>query len=244
MTDAHDPFARCQFPVGVRTIQALDEARNRVFPCEIWYPAAEQHAGQDLAAETQDRFTTSGGATRIQAAVRAAAARPGRHPLVLFSHASGQDRRASTFLCTHLASHGYLVGAADHSEVVAPELARRDGETPAERAARVEGWIAGRVPDVRFLLEHLLSGAEWPDDSHPDPARIGIAGHSFGGWTALAATRVEPRIGAVVALAPGGSSRRRPGIIPAELSFAWERDVPTLYLVAEKDVSLPLEGMR
>jgi hypothetical protein len=49
--------------------------------------------------------------------------------------------------------------------------------------------------------------------------------------------------GAVVALAPGGSSRPKPGIIPVKLTFSWSRDVPTLYLVAENDTSLPLAGM-
>jgi hypothetical protein len=32
-------------------------------------------------------------------------------------------------------------------------------------------------------------------------------------------------------------------MIPATLRFAWDRDVPTLYLVAEDDTSLPLAGM-
>jgi dienelactone hydrolase len=68
-------------------------------------------------------------------------------------------------------------------------------------------------------------------------------GHSFGGWTALATPEVEGRIRAVVALAPGGSSQPPPGIIPAQLTFAWGRDVPTLYLVAEDDTALPLAGM-
>src|SRR5207248_10568913 len=76
-----------------------------------------------------------------------------------------------------------------------------------------------------------------------DPAQIGIVGYSFGGWTALAAPEVEPRIRAVVALAPGGSSQSKPGIIPARLKFTWGRDVPTLYLVAENDCMTPLAGM-
>src|SRR5437763_11084462 len=41
----------------------------------------------------------------------------------------------------------------------------------------------------------------------------------------------------LVALAPGGSSRPPPNIIPAKLTFAWGRDVPTLYLVAEDDTA-------
>ena len=47
----------------------------------------------------------------------------------------------------------------------------------------------------------------------------------------------------MVALAPGGSFQPRPGILKAKLAFAWGRDVPTLFLVAENDISLPLAGM-
>ncbi len=167
----------------------------------------------------------------------------GACPLVLFSHSSGGGRRQSTFLCNHLSSHGYVVAAMDHSEAVAPELARREGETAEQKAARGEAWIANRVPDIRFLLDHLLNAARGDLDIDLDPERIGIAGHSFGGWTALAATEVESRIRAVVALAPAGSSYPKPGILAPKLTFAWGRDVPTLYLVAENDVALPLSGM-
>jgi dienelactone hydrolase len=242
--DAYDPFARGRFPVGVRTIQARDRARDRLFPCEIWYPAAARHAGQDLAPETRDVFTApSGGTPRSQMAVRNGSALPGTYPLILFSHSSGGHRRAATFLCTHLSSHGYIVAAVDHSEVVAEELARREGETDEQKAARVEAVIANRVPDIHFLLAHLLGRAEWDPNIRLDPAQMGIAGHSFGGWTALAATAVEPCIRAVVPLAPGGSSRPKPGILPVKLTFRWGRDVPTLYLVAENDISVPLAGM-
>jgi dienelactone hydrolase len=236
----YDPFERGRFPVGVRTIEAQDAARDRRFPCEIWYPAAARHAGRDLAPETQDAFPF-GPAERRQAAVRDAEAAPGTRPLIVFSHSSGGGRRQSTFLCTHLSSHGYVVAALDHSEVVAPELARRDGETDEQKAARQASWIANRVPDVRVLLDRLLGGA--PDPADLDPARIGIVGHSFGGWTALAVPDVEERVRAVVALAPAGGARPKPGMLRAELGFAWGRDVPTLYLVAEDDVSMPLSGM-
>jgi dienelactone hydrolase len=205
--ESYDPFAPGGFTVGVRTLEAIDQARDRRFPCEIWYPAV--------------------GGVR-------------RYPLVVYSHHSGGHRRAASYLCTHLASHGYVVAALDHSEVSAPELAFRPDATPEQRVAWVkEHWIPARVPDIRFLIDQAL-------DSTPaglDPARIGIVGHSFGGWTALAAPDTEPRIGSVVALAPGGSEPTPPGIIPATLSFAWGRDIPTLYLVADQDSSLPLPGM-
>jgi predicted dienelactone hydrolase len=243
-TGEYDPFVRGQFPVGVRTIQAPDSIRNRLFSCEIWYPAAAQHAGQDIAPGTQDFFTVSSRDTPLsQMAVRDAASRPGTYPLIIFSHHSGGHRRAATFLSTHLSSHGYVVAALDHSEVVAAELARRDGETDEQKTARWEAIIANRVPDIRFLLDHLLGSPAWGSEANLDPTQIGIMGHSLGGWTVLAATEVEPRIRAVVALAPGGASQRKPGILPGTLTFNWGRDVPTLFLVAEQDTSLPLAGM-
>jgi hypothetical protein len=61
--------------------------------------------------------------------------------------------------------------------------------------------------------------------------------------TVRAAPDAEPRIRAVVALAPGGASNPRPGILPLKLSFGWKRDVPTLLLAAENDATLPLAGM-
>lgn len=240
----YDPYARGRFPVGVRTVEALDTSRERLFPCEVWYPAAAQHAGQDTSPQTQDAFTVPPfDAPQSQAAVRDAAALGGTYPLIIFSHHSGGHRRAATFLCTHLSSHGYLVAALDHSEVIAPELARRSEETDEQKGARWSAVIASRVPDIRFLLDQLLDGAAWDSEAKPDPARVGIAGHSFGGWTALAATDIERRIRVVVALAPGGSSRPKPGILPVQLTFNRDRDVPTLYLVAENDASLPLAGM-
>jgi dienelactone hydrolase len=238
----YDPFVRGPFSVGVRTIQSLDEARSRSFPCEIWYPAAAQHQGQDLAPETQDVFTVPPGDTpRRQTAVRNTAAHAGTYPAIVFSHHSGGHRRAATFLCTHLSSHGYLVAALEHSEVSAPELRGREGESAEQKAGRIQPVIASRVPDARFLLDCLLS--DTTSDSRPDPARIGIVGHSFGGWTALAVPETDSRFRAIVALAPGGASNPKPGILPVTLTFAWGRDVPVLYLVADGDVCLPLTGM-
>ena len=233
----YDPFARGPFQVGVRTTEATDSARGRVFPCEIWYPAqvadADRPAGPDGARE--------------------APVLPGTYPLIVFSHWAGGHRRVSTFLCTHLASHGYVVAALDHSEVVAPELAPREGETETERAARVEAIIASRVPDVRFLLDYLvgrglstaLVGAadNGAADIELDPMGIGLVGHSFGGWTVLATPEVDRRVRTVVALGPGGSAHPRPGVLPLKLTFEWGRDVPTMYLAAEDDTPIPLAGV-
>src|SRR5262249_15657589 len=144
--------------------------------------------------------------------------------------------------CTHLSSHGYIVTGMDHSEVVAKELGPQKDETLQQRDARWKAVIDSRVPDIQFLLGHVRRNSVC-DAAQPDSDRVGIAGHSFVGWTALALPDEESRIRAIVALAPGGASNPKPGILPATLAFAWHRDVPTLYLVAENDVSLPLSGM-
>jgi len=227
----------------VRTIEAADFLRNRVFPSEIWYPAAPEYAGRDLAPETQDEFMVPPRPPHRQTSVRDARGRSGTWPLIAFSHPSFIHRRSATFLCTHLASHGYVVAALDHSEVVAPELAWREDATEAETKARIDGIICSRVPDIRVLLDRLLEAAPFDPDIGLDVARVGIAGHSAGGWTALAAPDNEPRIRAVVALAPGGASNPRRGILPLNLLFDWKREVPTLLLAAENDAALPLIGM-
>src|SRR5438045_4705749 len=93
--DDYDPFIRGRFPAGVRTIPTFDTARERRFPCEIWYPAAAQHAGQDISPATQDVFPIPlFGTQRSQMAVRDAVALPGTYPLIIFSHSSGAGRRS------------------------------------------------------------------------------------------------------------------------------------------------------
>jgi len=163
-------------------------------------------------------------------------------PLVLYSHPSGGNRRSAGFLTTHLASHGYVVAALDHSETFAAELAPKPNETPEQKHARAQSWIANRVPDLRFLLDAILNDASLTSELAIDARRVGLAGHSFGGWTVLQTVEEDPRVRAVVAMAPGGNSNPKPGILAVTLNFDWRRDVPTLYLAGDSDTSIPLEG--
>jgi len=175
-------------------------AESSRWPIEVWYPA------ESKGADDAD------------------------FPLVVYSHHSGGHRRAATYLCTHLASHGYRVAALDHAETVRGDLRKPVRESDADREARIARLIAARVPDLRFLLDELRA------------TRAGAVGHSLGGWTVLQAAEEDTRIQAVVALAPGGAKNPKPGILPLELRFG--RSFPSLFIAAENDVSLPLEGMR
>jgi dienelactone hydrolase len=244
----YDPFVRGASPVGVRTHQLIDRQRaNRSLPLEVWYPADRRDAGRDLDPTAQDAFSPlAGGPLQRQAAVRGAAVAAASYPLIVFSHTSAGHRRQSSFLCTHLASHGYVVAAVDHTGNTNVDAAQRAAAgavfTPEQREAYIARIIADRVPDLRCVLDQLLAGAAGDISARLDAQRIGLVGWSFGGWAALATPEADQRCRAIVALAPGGNSRPLPGIIPATLTFAWKRQVPTLFLVAERDRFTPLAG--
>jgi len=223
-------------PIPARCPQNVPEAGTRGHPLD-WHqvlmnsPASAPSAPGPFAVRTHTFEARDPARDRLFSCDIWCPDEPGAWPLVLYSHHSRGNRRSATYLTTHLASHGYLVAALDHSEVVAPEI-----------AGNVQGFIANRVPDARFLLDYMLAGAI-PCTARPDPDRIAIVGHSFGGWTALALPETDTRIQAVVALAPGGASNPKPGIIPATLSFNWPRPPATLYIVAEDDVLTLIAGM-
>jgi predicted dienelactone hydrolase len=233
--EKYDPFAGGAFSVGVRTVELRDTARARTFPCEIWYPAlpGPQKVGRDHARGGQISMNET----------RDAVAHAGAYPLIGFSHSSGGDRRQSSLLCAHIAGHGYVVSALDHSELVAPQLARRADETSEQASVRVQAMIEDRVPDVRFLPAQMLAGDSLGLGFDIDHQRIGLVGHSFGGWTVLAAPGSEPRVEAVVALTPGGASQRKKNILPLSPNFNWQRSVAMLLLAAEDDAFLPFQGM-
>lgn len=250
---AYDPFTRGASPVGVRTVHTTDNTREqRPLTMEVWYPAAEAHAGHDLADPTRDSYDLLPGFPPVtQDAVRDATPLPGSYPFIAFSHGFGGHRRQSTFLCTHLASHGYIVAAVDHAGNTITDMIQMimqvqlGGALPDPVQLLVE-FVGLRPADVRFMIDSILDGRAGEDvASFADPERIGMTGHSFGGWTTLAVTALDGRIRAALPLAPGGGSASS---LPIEtmrnsLDFDWGRDVPTLFLVAENDSLLPLAGM-
>jgi dienelactone hydrolase len=157
----------------------------------------------------------------------------GPAPLVVYSHHAGGHRRAATFLTSHLAGHGFVVAAVDHSERSVPELQAGGQETAQQRAQRIDAIVGSRVPDLRLVLDHL----------RPASAATGLVGHSLGGWSVLAAADADPRVAAVVALAPGGSRHPPPGVLRLPLTFTRSPGVPTLVLAGENDVPVPLDDV-
>src|SRR5262249_22406265 len=194
---------------------------------EAWYPATDAHAGADLDTR-QDMYEMLPGLPRVtQEAVRDAEPRSGRYPLVLFSHGFGGHRRQSTFFCTHVASHGYVVAACDHTgntvfDVMRAALAARAGEPMPDFGDALRSFAVARPADVRAgsgpaayraLRDQLLDGLAGEPRTLSDRDRIGMSGHSFGGWTTLVVTPQDRRIRAALPLAPAGGAAPIP--VPA-----------------------------
>jgi dienelactone hydrolase len=247
-TSKYDPFERGRCPVGVRTGEWTDTGRDRTLPVEIWYPASEAHRGEDLDETRCDRYTPMPMAPEVvQSAVRDAEAETGPRPLIVFSHGFGGERRQTTHLCTHWASHGYAVVAMDHVGNTALDMMQAAAaEGDVNPAGQIAQFMADRPADASFVIDRALAGAS---GLAIDAERIGISGHSFGGWTTLATTGRDNRIRAALPLAPAGGQTplTPPGFandMADALALDWERPVETLYLVAEFDTLLPLDGMR
>lgn len=183
---------RGPYTVGVATLDVadpLDPARR--LPTDVWYPIDATRLDGDAICNAPHPF-----AQPHEACVDAPPV-AGPLPLVAFSHGNSGLRRQSTFLTTHLASHGFVVVAPDHSGNTFAEMFDLDEQQrkDAHRFAR-----ARRPADLRAAIDAVLdAGSRVPAI---DDDRIGTLGHSFGGWTALKMPRVDPRVRAVCGLAP------------------------------------------
>jgi predicted dienelactone hydrolase len=123
----------------------------------------------------------------------------GEHPLAIYSHGFVSSRHGGTYLAEHLASHGYVVVAADHPLT---HLHAPGGPNPLD--------VVNQPADVSFLIDQAMSldGADRPFDGSIDAERIGVFGLSLGGITAtLVAFHPEwrdPRVGAAISIAGAG----------------------------------------
>jgi predicted dienelactone hydrolase len=159
-----------------------------------------------------------------------------RFPLVVFSHGSGGVRFQSWFLLEALASHGYIVVAPDHAGNTSLDLLT--GTTDPFPVV-----ASNRPRDVSFAIDQMLARSSDPTDllaGAMDGSRIAVAGHSFGGFTALAVAggydglAPDERVDAIIPIAAASDP-----LSDAELAAV---DVPTLLLAGVSDETVPLDA--
>lgn len=133
-------------------------------------------------------------------------------PLLVFSHGFGGCAKQSAFLMQYLADHGYLVIAPDHADANCRSRfggGRGTKDWPEKPFRTPEAWTdkteADRRDDVLFAVSSMLDDPQYKN--YVDTKRMGLIGHSLGGYTALGLAGAWPtwkdkRFKAVLALSP------------------------------------------
>ena len=237
----YEPLNRGPHPVGVRTEEWTDEANGISYPVEIYYPAAAEHAGSDLDPDQQDTFENlwEPGVWLKQAAIRDAAMADGEFPYIINMHGWSGFRVEFTYLSTHLASHGYLVVSPDIPGSTAGDVEAFFNDPSIVNRPETLHDHVGAIRDTRHIAVPYLVQAGLDRLPVLDEI-VGFTGPSFGGWTALIAPRLDPRIKAAIPQCPAGGNMYVEGT-KQELGPI-DHGVPTLMLVGSRDSLLPLFG--
>lgn len=206
---------------------------ERSLPTEIWYPAApDQHESEDAAHPLGVRHRATPGLSPLHGLDTSSA-------LIAFSHGNSGLRQQSTFLTTHLASWGYVVVAPDHvGNTFSEMMALSDDEARRSTHLRIRSQ---RPHDLHAVIRVLLDDGQLSHElPRLDPKRLGLLGHSFGGWTALKVPTLESRVRAVCSLAPASEPFvGRKAFDPGELPLP--KKIRSLVLAARDDVLVDLD---
>jgi predicted dienelactone hydrolase len=118
-------------------------------------------------------------------------------PVIIFSHGFHGSTTQSKFLMKALANAGYIVFAPNHQD----SNKLNEHAMPEDRFAQPNLWTdadyTDRRDDIVNLISSLKSDPNW--SSKIDFSRMGLAGHSLGGYT-------------VMGLAGGWPSWKLPGV--------------------------------
>ncbi|MES2057993.1 MAG: alpha/beta fold hydrolase [Pseudomonadota bacterium] len=138
----------------------------------IWYPASDGTPEQPITIGPPGQPMFTIGATASGPAFAGDA--PGvKRPVILLSHGFGGSARMMGWFGIELARAGYVVISVDHPG--------NNGRDPMTVAGALLTWL--RASDLRAALGVAL--ADPGVGPHIDTSRVGLAGFSAGGFTAL-----------------------------------------------------------
>lgn len=167
------------------------------------------------------------------------------YPIILFSHGFTGCGTQSAFLTEGLAHAGYFVLAPNHRDAACgpghegklfEKLTTLRSEEPFHSPNDwSEATYRDRGADLEAVLDAILKERSF-QGVPIDPSRIGLAGHSLGGYTVLAMAGAWPswkdrRIKAVLALSPYCT----PFITKGDLDHL---DVPVMYQGGTRDIGI------
>lgn len=155
--------------VGFARITIPDPVNGGRMPGYVFYPSAQR--GQATWVGPYELRATRG-ATPIG----------GAKPLVVISHGHGGSALGHHDLAVYLASHGFVVAALEFP---------RDNYRDYRKYTGTPAVLDGRPIEVKATISMLLGDARWK--ALIDPHRIGEAGFSAGGYTALMNVGAVPR---------------------------------------------------
>jgi len=159
----------------------------------------------------------------------------GQAPLVIFSHGFKGVNTQTVFLMKALAAAGYLVMAPNHKDAT---TGGNMSDKPDEDFKKAGTWSAAtykdRGDDIKHLLAALHKDHEW--NAKIDWSKVALAGHSLGGYTALACAGAWPswklpEVKAVLALSPYA----QPFVLHGSLD---KLGVPVMYQGGTMDVGI------
>ena len=198
------PDAAGPWSVGHTILAATDAARaDKAFSYDVWYPV---DAGATVGA-TATAYDLFGATITSLTAVEDVTASNRRFPLIVYSHGYGSFSTDAHYLTEALASHGFVVVAANHAGNSIYDAFAGSEDDPADVPRN-------RPLDVSFTIDTALAQSAAAGNllsGRINAELIGLIGHSMGGYTALASVAgyddVEPdtRIDAIVPLSPGSS---------------------------------------
>ncbi|CAM4105148.1 lipase [Kibdelosporangium persicum] len=198
---------------------ASPPGQPRELMVSLWYPARPapdrptRHLTSGVAAFYDQNSGSVGlnpgvadfAGTRTHARARAAAG-PGDRPVVLYSPGGGQSRAFGTTLVEDLASRGFVVVTVDHTFAGPVQFPDRM-ELPASGVDMAQ-MMRERAQDTSFVLDQLgvIAAGGNPDTARRplptgigaalDLSRIGMFGHSMGGFTTAETMLTDRRIDA------------------------------------------------
>jgi predicted dienelactone hydrolase len=227
-------------------MMAATPAVQRVQPPAAPYPPAAA-PGLYAVAEWTGEWRDASRDRTVPVRIYYPAQGAGPFPVIVFSHGLGGSRDGYRYLGERWASRGYVSVHPQHPGSDKEVLRSLTPFRAMQRAAADPRNALDRPKDISFVIDQLatLNGkAGFPLKGKLDLGRIGVGGHSFGAYTALAsAGRIlqppltgpidlsDNRIKACVALSAPVKSKERD--CPGYAAFM----VPCLHMTGTKDDS-------